>query len=171
MHKNHLRYIVIIAILGLLAAACSSSGGGDSGSDTTMDPNMDMDEAFSFGEPADASDADRVVEIAANDDFTFDPPSVGVEMGETVTFRVTNTGVIVHDFTLGDEGMQAEHEEEMTEMSDDSAMHEEPNTMAIEPGGTMDMTWHFTESGPLIFGCHQAGHYAAGMKGTLVVTG
>lgn len=178
MRKRLLRYIVIIALLGLVAAACSSDEGSDSGSDTTtdanmttMDPDMNMDETFSFGEPADASSADRVVEVTASDDFTFDPPSVAIEAGETVTFRVTNAGAIPHDFTLGDEEMQAEHEAEMAEMSGDMSMHDEPNTMVIEPGETMEMTWHFTESGPLIYGCHQAGHYDAGMKGMIAVTG
>jgi uncharacterized cupredoxin-like copper-binding protein len=33
------------------------------------------------------------------------------------------------------------------------------------------MTWHMTEGGEILFGCHQPGHYQAGMKGTVTVEG
>ena len=110
-----------------------------------------------------------IIEIDANDDFTFFPEGVAVTAGETVTFRVTNTGVIPHDFVLGDEEMQIEHEAEMAEMSGDMAMHDEPNAFVLEPGETKEMTWHMTATGDVLFGCHQTGHYAAGMKGTVIV--
>jgi uncharacterized cupredoxin-like copper-binding protein len=68
--------------------------------------------------------------------------------------------------------VQDEHEEEMQNMSDsDSIAHEEPNAFVIDPGETKEMTWHITESGELLFGCHQPGHFAAGMKGTIEVSG
>ena len=171
---------------GLVASACSSDGS-DAGADTTMAADMDMDadtdmdadmdmdpdheEGFEFGDPMDAGMATRVIEIDANDDFTFFPGGVAVTTGETVTFRVTNTGVIPHDFVLGDEEMQVEHEAEMAEMSGDMAMHDEPNAFALEPGETKEMTWHMTATGDILFGCHQAGHYAAGMKGNVIVSG
>ncbi|MEE8406601.1 MAG: hypothetical protein V3S32_05580, partial [Acidimicrobiia bacterium] len=43
-------------------------------------------EEFSFGSPADASDADRVIEVDANDNFTFGPADLVVSEGETITF-------------------------------------------------------------------------------------
>ena len=169
-HKHPLRFFILLMALGLLAAACSS----DDSSDTTMaaDMDMEMEGEFAFGDPMEASDATRVIEITANDDFTFFPSGATVAQGETVTFRVTNDGKIPHDFVLGDAQMQDEHEEEMAEMAgDDMAMHDEPNAFVLEPGETKEMTWHMTEDGDILFGCHQPGHYAAGMKGTVVVTG
>jgi len=59
----------------------------------------------------------------------------------------------------------------MQEMGDGMAMHEEPNVFSLEPGETKEMTWHFTSAAALEFGCHQAGHYAAGMHGSLSVEG
>jgi len=175
MRTSLRRYLPLILALALVVAACSSDGGDGAGDTTTMAEGMDMEadadheSEYEFGDPMEASDASRVIEITANDDFTFSPPSVGVEEGETVTFRVTNAGVIPHDFTLGDSDMQDEHEAEMAEMSGDMAMHDEPNAFVLAPGETKDMTWHMTESGQILFGCHQSGHYAAGMKGTITI--
>lgn len=170
-----------VSLLALLLVACG--GGDDAGStgepattateamdDEHMDDEMDDHaEEFAFGEPADAADADRVIEIEASDDFAFDPPAVTVQVGETVTFRVTNVGAIPHDFTLGDQAMQDTHDAEMAEMGGEMEMHDEPNVFSLEPGETKEMTWHFTAAADLQYGCHQVGHYAAGMKGALTV--
>ena len=180
--KNLFRYLVLFFVIGLVAAACSSDDGSDAASDaaaeTTMAEDMEMEgeeehsEEFAFGDPMEAADADRVIEITAKDDFTFDPASVTITAGETVTFQVTNVGAIPHDFVLGDAHMQDEHEAEMAEMSgDDMAMHDEPNAFVLEPGETKEMTWHMTEGGEILFGCHQPGHYQAGMKGPVTVEG
>jgi uncharacterized cupredoxin-like copper-binding protein len=168
--KQPIRYLALLLALGLVIAACSS----DDSSDTTMAAGMDMDgesSEYMFGDPMEASDASRVIEITANDDFTFFPSGATVTKGETVTFRVTNEGKIPHDFVLGDAQMQDEHEEEMAEMDGDMAMHDEPNAFVLEPGETKEMTWHMTADGEVIYGCHQPGHYDAGMKGVVVVSG
>jgi uncharacterized cupredoxin-like copper-binding protein len=171
LNKKLIRQVLLALVVGLMAAACSSS---DS-TDTTMSAEMDMDEEhteFSFGEPALATEATRVIEISANDDFTFDPDEIVVTEGEVITLKVTNDGKIPHDFVLGDIATQDEHEEEMQDMTgDDSMAHEEPNAFVIDPGETKEMTWHMTESGEIIMGCHQPGHYVAGMKGTIDVSG
>jgi uncharacterized cupredoxin-like copper-binding protein len=67
--------------------------------------------------------------------------------------------------------MQDAHEAEMAEMSGDTAMHDEPNAFILQAGDTKEMTWHMTQSGEILFGCHQLGHYAAGMKGTITMEG
>ena len=88
-----------------------------------------------------------------------------------MTFEVHNTGQIVHSFVLGDEEAQTEHEAEMQEMSSEGGAmeHSEPNTLDVDPGATSSITWHFTEPGEVLYGCHQPGHYDAGMKGTITV--
>ncbi|HSM38273.1 MAG TPA: plastocyanin/azurin family copper-binding protein, partial [Candidatus Limnocylindrales bacterium] len=101
------------------------------------------------------------------DDFTWDPPSIEIAVGETVTLRVTNEGAIPHDFLLGDEHMQDDHEEEM--QSGMAHMGDEPNAFVLDPDQTKEMTWTFTAAGELLYGCHQPGHYGAGMVGTITV--
>jgi uncharacterized cupredoxin-like copper-binding protein len=168
--------LVLAALaLGLIVAACDESSTTAPESTTTITTVPTTDTAddhseFSFGEPADAASADRVIEITASDDFRFDPSSIEVAVGEIVTFRVTNTGAIPHDFTLGDEATQQSHAEEMEEMPG-MAMSDEPNAMALAPGETRELTWHFTEAGELLIGCHETGHYEAGMKAQVTVRG
>lgn len=159
-----LRQAAPIAVAAaLLLAACS-----DSGATTTTTISDDHPMEFGFGEPADAGDADRVVEIVASDDFRFTPDAVTVDVGETITFRIVNAGQVPHDFTLGDQATQDEHDEEMAEMGG-MMMDDEANAVAIAAGETKELTWRFTEEGPVLIGCHQPGHYAAGMKGTVTV--
>ncbi|MEX2654345.1 MAG: plastocyanin/azurin family copper-binding protein [Acidimicrobiia bacterium] len=170
------RFGLLVIAVAVVVAAC----GGDStttpestttSTDTTMAMAVEDDHSdFSFGEPADAADADRVVEITASDDFRFDPAEITVTAGETITFRITNTGVIPHDFTLGDEATQQAHAEEMEEMAG-MAMPDEPNAMVIGPGEIRELTWYFSEPGNLLIGCHQVGHYEAGMMAEVTVEG
>ncbi len=134
------------------------------------DAEEDHDSGFWFGEPADPAEADRVIEITAGE-FFFSPDPIQVRVGEVVTFRVTNVGKVAHDFTIGDKKVQLKHEEEMAEMLAAGAMgdeevgeeHAEPNTGAMDPGETVEVTWRFTAPGLLEIGCHVPGHYSAGM--------
>ena len=191
MQRTRRTTITSLLLAGVLALGLAGCGSDDSssddaaaGDDMAAGEDMDMEDddhdedsddhdEFAFGAPADAGDADRTIEVAANDDLTYDPVTIEVEAGETITFTVTNTGQAVHEFTLGDEAYQAEHEEEMAEMmaSGETMAHDDPNTLSLEPGETGELTWHFTESGEVLFGCHQPGHYAGGMVGNIDVTG
>lgn len=176
------RGILLLIALALVVAAC----GGGSASTTAVDDQTDATEAaegdhsddegdheeeFQFGEPADAGEASRTIEVAANDTLTFDPAEITVSAGEIVTFKVTNTGNLPHDFTLGDQETQDAHEAEMMEMMEDGEMttHDEPNAISLAVGETKEITWHFSEAGTVLFGCHVPGHYDAGMKGEVSV--
>lgn len=163
MYKSFKRVLFAVGILALTLAVAGC--GGDTSATTTT--GMEDMAEFSFGEPADAADADRTVEITASDDLTFDPSEITVSPGEVITFRVTNDGQIPHDFVLGDEAAQDEHEEEMAEMED--MEHDEPNTLSVAAGETKELTWKFGEDGTVIFGCHQPGHYDGGMLGHVTV--
>jgi uncharacterized cupredoxin-like copper-binding protein len=154
-----------------LSTACSS-GDDDSGSGATEGSSTTRDEEFEasdFGEPADASAADRTIDIIASDDLTFSPDSVDVRVGETVTFRVNNDGETDHDFTLGPDEVQIEHDQQMAEMGEMGHMASDPNAITVPSGETRDLTWHFTQKGTVLMGCHVPGHYAGGMKGEIHV--
>ena len=156
--------LAVAAATLLLVAAC---GGTTSATTTTMSDDSTSSE-FAFGEPADPADADRTIEIRASDDLTFNPSDVSVTPGEIITFRVINEGEIPHDFTLGDEATQNEHEEVMAEM-DGMTMPDEPNAIQVAAGEARELTWRFMEDGVVLIGCHQPGHYSAGMRGQVTV--
>jgi uncharacterized cupredoxin-like copper-binding protein len=84
-----------------------------------------------------------------------------------VTFRIANHGSLIHDFTLGDEAAQDEHEAQMAEMG--GMAHNQPNVVTVPAGETMELTWTFGEAGTVLIGCHQPGHYAGGMKGRIAI--
>lgn len=153
--------VVLAAGLSLVVSACGGTGTGP----TSTIGGSESD--YSFGSPAELADADRTIEIATVDSFSFEPAELTVTAGETVTFRVVNDGSLVHDFTLGDQAAQDEHEAEMAEM--EGMAHDQPNVVTIPAGETMELTWTFTDAGMILIGCHQPGHYARGMKGQITV--
>jgi uncharacterized cupredoxin-like copper-binding protein len=139
-------------MLILIVAACSGAG-------STASPSSPA---------ASDSSAEQRIEVNLTDEFTMQPAEMTVKAGQPVTFVVTNTGAIAHEFYLGDEAMQAEQEDLMQsgEMAHDTA-----EGISLEPGATKELTYTFDAAGQTIAGCHEAGHYAAGMKATITVTG
>ena len=154
------RLAAVVMAGGLLLAGC---GGGGSSTPAT---------SGGVGPPGDPAKATRTVEIHAGDDLRFQPDTVDAKIGETVTFKVVNVASVEHDFTLGDDAAQSEHEKEMRSMSSGGPMDmsDSPNAIHIAPGTTKDITWTFTKAGTTLYGCHEPGHYVAGMKGTITVT-
>ena len=140
------RIMTLAAVVVLVAAAC----GGDDDSDE-----------------ASADDGTRTVEIEMVD-IAFEPDTLEVEAGETVRFVFTNAGEIAHDAFIGDAAAQAGHEEEMSDdhaddHGDDGHGDEAEEALVLEPGDTGELTYTFEEAGTLEIGCHQPGHYEAGM--------
>lgn len=155
------RSFILLIVLALTATAC---GGGGSGAEAAIP-----------GASAEASEADRTIEVNATDSLEFDPETIEVEVGETVTFIVTNSGEAVHEFVLGNEAYQEEHEEAMSEDGHGEShggmdMGDEANAVSVAPGATEEITWTFTEAGELLYGCHEPGHYEGGMVGAIEVT-
>lgn len=118
------------------------------------------------GEAADASEADMEIVVLASDELKFDPDTIDVKAGDVVTFVVRNEGEADHEFILGDEAYQEAHEKDM-EAGDE--MGDTGNAVTVAGGETKELTWKFTETGSVLFGCHEPGHYDAGMVGTINV--
>lgn len=108
------------------------------------------------------------VEVTLTDALRIEPAAMTVPAGVPVTFVVTNTGAIDHEFYLGDEAAQAQHEQEMQSMG--GTMHDEPEGIALDPGETRELTFTFAQPGDSLAGCHVAGHYAGGMRASITVT-
>jgi uncharacterized cupredoxin-like copper-binding protein len=146
-------------------------------------------DAKAFGEPATASQADRTVKIVMGDNF-FEPEKLIVEAGETVRFVAINEGGFLHEFNIGTAAMHAEHQEEMMTMMDHGMLtptgidhdmmnmdhgsngmsghvHDDPNSVLVEPGATQELVWKFAAPTDLEFACNVPGHYDAGMVGEI----
>jgi uncharacterized cupredoxin-like copper-binding protein len=107
--------------------------------------------------------------VNASDELRFAPAELTVSAGETVRFEVHNTGQIVHEFVIGDVDVQAEHEMEMGDMASGMEMADEANAITLQPGETKTLEYTFEEAGELLAGCHEPGHYDAGMVATITV--
>ena len=49
-------------------------------------------------------------------------------------------------------------------------MHNEPNSVLLEPGKTGEIIWTFSKNIDLEFACNIPGHYESGMVGTIHLT-
>ncbi|HKZ91283.1 MAG TPA: hypothetical protein VJZ50_04025 [Candidatus Limnocylindrales bacterium] len=107
--------------------------------------------------------------MTMTDELRFEPGRFGFSAGETVRFEVTNAGEIRHEFFIGDAAAQAVHEAEMREMG--GMAHDEPNGIAVDPGESKVLEHTFAVAGSVLIGCHELGHYDAGMVATVEVDG
>lgn len=149
MHRT-VRFVLAVSALTLLVAACGSTDNGAVGTGATD------------------GGAPRTVKIEMRD-IAYVPNSVDVRRGETVRFVFTNKGAVAHDAFIGDKAAQDAHEMEMrdlssTSMAGSSGSGTESNGITVEPGATGELTYTFDGAGEVLIGCHQTGHYAAGMK-------
>lgn len=152
--------LALVVASGLALTACGSDG--DS-------------------QPSGQGDA-RVIEVSMTD-MAFAPAALDVDAGETVRFVFRNDGAVRHEAVVGDLAAQEAHHAEMAEMGGDhgtghegmdmgSMPHDEMtdlHSVVVEPGETMEMTHTFDVAGEMLIGCHEPGHWEAGMKMTVDV--
>ncbi len=149
----------------------------DDGMDDSMDDDMDddmdgmdMDMSGAYGEPAEASEADRTISVEVDNELAFEPAEFEVAAGEVVTFQITNSGDLEHEFVLGDEEAQEQMGEEMAEGDGHAHSGEMSNAVTVHAGESAELTWRFPdEATTVLIGCHVDGHYEAGMRGTVTV--
>lgn len=152
------RYLALAPALVLIVAACSGGG-------STSSPSI---AASAPSEAASPGTAVQRIEVKLADALRMEPASMTVKAGQPVTFVVTNTGAIQHEFYLGDEAAQGEHEQEM--MSAGGMAMDEADGLVLKPGETKELTHTFSTAGSFQAGCHETGHYAGGMKAAITVT-
>ena len=110
----------------------------------------------------------RVVEVGM-DEFSYSPASLSVRAGETVRFVFRNDGQIRHEAVIGDAAVQDAHERGM---EGEAPGHHGQDAVAVDvdPGETASLVHRFDHAGEVIVGCHEPGHYGAGMRATIGVS-
>jgi uncharacterized cupredoxin-like copper-binding protein len=111
--------------------------------------------------------AQRTVEFRMLDSMRFVPDRIEARLGETIRFKVRNTGQVMHEFVIGTPAQNAEHAELMTKFP--NMEHDEPYMVHVAPGKTGQVVWTFNRPGEFEFACLIAGHHSAGMKGAILV--
>jgi len=140
-----------------------------------------------IGQPGKAANAKRTIQITMHDNY-YEPEKIKLKEGETIRFIVKNSGALVHEFSIATAEMHKAHTPEMMMMVEhgvlkadsinwDAAkkmqasmghgMHNEPNSLLLEPGKSGEIIWHFPKHATLEFACNVPGHYDAGMTGKI----
>ena len=99
----------------------------------------------------------------------FEPAVVTVPPGERVRFVLRNTDPIDHEFILGDDAVQARHEQGRERHHHGDVPGE--RSVAAGQEATTTYTFPAVEGQVLEFACHLPGHYAYGMHGVAAVSG
>jgi uncharacterized cupredoxin-like copper-binding protein len=152
---------VVVGGVALVAAAC----GGD---DTEANGGL-----------SGGGDQGRTVQVDMVDN-AFEPDTLEVDQGEAVRFEITNTGDVAHDAFIGEAAAQEDHEDEMRAAEDDEAdgedhgmdgmgAEDDGDGITLEPGESAELMHTFDQPGTIEIGCHEPGHYDAGMKVTVTV--
>ena len=146
--------------------------------------------AGQIGAPGKPGDVTRTIEVTMYDNY-YEPEAISLKEGETVRFVVTNAGAFVHEFNIATGAMHAAHAPEMQMMVEHGVlepdrinreaarhmqatmghgMHDEPNSLLLEPGQSGEIVWAFPDHTELEFACNVPGHYASGMVGDISLT-
>lgn len=122
---------VISVILSALLVACSGGTGG--------------------GTEAPASSGGKSFNVTATE-FQFNPNKFEGQVGQKLTFKVTNKGTVEHNFVI----LSPDGSQELAKMS-------------TQPGETKSLEFTPTEAVTYQIDCNIAGHKEAGMTGELNV--
>jgi uncharacterized cupredoxin-like copper-binding protein len=150
-----------VAATVFAAVGCADHGDHAGGASTTAE--------------ATSAPSTRWVTVTMTDN-AFSPSSIEATAGEIVRFKFVNEGSVVHEALIGTEAEQADHERAMAgEMSgmdmgsggDEHAAHH--GALKVQPGETGISSKRFDRAGTVLIGCHQPGHYEAGMQATVEV--
>ena len=175
-------FLSIVALLSVFLISIETFAAGEGSHGHGKSENI--------GSPGVQSEATKTVKIAMFDNY-FQPKSLQFKEGETVQFIVKNSGEFVHEFNIATKDMHKSHGPEMLMMIEhgvieadkinwDAAksmqkklghgMHNEPNSVLLEPGETAEIVWTFPTHALLEFACNVPGHYESGMVGKIKLT-
>lgn len=160
------RFLAAFLAAALAAIAPGALGHGEA-KNTGKAAQAASAEEKSFGREGDPKKASRTVEVDMNDQMRFHPAELTVKQGETIRFRVRNSGKVMHEMVLGAMADLKAHAEMMRKHP--GMEHEEPYIAHVAPGRTGTMVWQFTKAGEFHFGCLVPGHLEAGMLGRIKV--
>jgi uncharacterized cupredoxin-like copper-binding protein len=120
-----------------------------------------------FGIAGNPAKIDRTVVVSMSDTMRFTPSKISVKLGETVKFVVKNEGRLLHEIVIGTMKELTEHAELMKKHP--AMEHDEPYMAHVASAQTGEVVWQFNRAGEFNFACLIAGHFEAGMVGTISV--
>lgn len=156
--------LFLVALLPALQAQAQEDSHAGHGAMNMMDHGP---EQKPWGIAGQADQVDRTVEIRMGDNMRFTPEVLQVKQGETIRFVHRNDGKLMHEFVLGTRQTLDEHAAEM--LKGPGMAHGEAYMAHVAPEAQGEMIWTFNRAGEFEFACLIAGHYQAGMRGSVEV--
>lgn len=161
---NQIRKIVGTALFALTTATLVQAHGDEEHSKKTGPVKKEQKE---WGIAGDAKAVKRTITLTMSDTMRFTPDKIDVKQGETVKFVMKNSGKLMHELVIGTKKELDEHAALMVKFP--NMEHEEPYMAHVPAGKTGEIIWNFNKAGDFDFACLIAGHYQAGMVGTIKV--
>lgn len=162
---NHRRQLVLATLLAPLAPLMPEARA--HGSAGHAAPAAATPEQTDWGIEGRPGRVARGITLRMDDRMRFTPDHLEVTEGETLRLRIVNAGRVMHEFVLGTPATLDEHAALMMKFPD--MVHGDPWMAHVPPGGRGEIVWHFNRPGTFAFACLIAGHYQAGMRGTVRV--
>jgi uncharacterized cupredoxin-like copper-binding protein len=159
LERNGMKALLVVFSLALAFGATQGHAHGDE----QHHPGHDD----AVGKPGDPAKVSRTIEVDMTDAMRFTPTKINVKRGETIRFKVTNSGRLKHEMVLGTAAELREHAELMKKFPE--MEHEDSNQLSLEGGKSGELIWQFTRAGTFDFACLQPGHFDAGMHGKITV--
>jgi uncharacterized cupredoxin-like copper-binding protein len=163
MKGDKMKFSLLLAAV-LAMAAQPVFAHGDKQSRQASEAAAEQTEWGIVGKPGQVN---RTITLVMTDAMRFVPDSLSVQEGDTVRFVVRHEGRMKHEVVIGTPEELAKHAALMARFPD--MQHDEPYMAHVDPGKTGEIVWHFNRAGSFEFACLIAGHYEAGMRGTITV--
>src|SRR5918999_434179 len=152
-----MRQIALAVVLGIASTAFAQHA---------HQPSAKKDTPF--GRPGDAKAVTRTIEVDMSDKLRFAPADIEVKQGETIRFRVRNSGQTLHEMVIGTKENLEKHAEAMRKHP--GMKHDAPYIAHVAPGKTGAIVWQFSKAGEFHYACLVPGHFEAGMVGRIRVS-
>ena len=123
-----------------------------------------------YGEPGNPKKPARIVQVVMKEEkgtMSFIPDKVQVRKGEQIRFKISNKGLLDHEFMLATLADNLAHMKEMEKNPD--MEHDDPNGITLKPNANGEIVWLFSKAGTFDFSCLVPGHREAGMHGSITV--
>jgi len=125
-------------------------------------------EQMVFGIAGDPKKVTRTIDVDAHDTMRYSTSTINAKRGETIRFVMHNKGKIMHEIVIGTPAELKEHAALMKKFP--TMEHDAPYMLHVAPGKKGEIIWEFNRAGTFTFACLIAGHFEAGMAGTIVVS-
>ena len=164
-----MRAIQLIFMAGLIGAATGGAAfaHGDKNAEKKASAAVKKEQT-DWGIAGDAKAVKRTIEIKMLDTMRFSPDRIEVRQGDTVRFVLKNNGKTMHELVIGTKKVLEDHAAMMLKFP--NMEHEEPYMAHVAPGKSGAIVWTFNRAGEVDFACLIAGHFSAGMKGSILVS-